>query len=52
MEKGLKRLEQFVITDQPPKHNHLLSPVVDKLPSHEDKVLPLKREKGKIQVAG
>ena len=46
------QLEQFVISDQPPKHNHLLSPVVDELPSHENKVMPLKREKEKIQVAG
>jgi hypothetical protein len=30
----------------------LLSPVVDELPSHENKVMPLKREKEKIQVAG
>ena len=52
IEKGLKKLEQFVISDQPPKHNHLLSPVVDELPSHENKVMPLKLEKEKIQVAG
>lgn len=52
IEKGLKKLEQFVISDQPPKHNHSLSPVVDELPSHANKVMPLKREKEKIQVAG
>ena len=52
IEKGLKRLEKFVISNKPPKQNHSLSPVVDESPSHENKVLPLNREKGKIQVAG
>lgn len=52
IEKGLEKLSKFVISNEPPKTNHSLSPVVEKLPSHEDKVLPLKREKGKIQVAG
>ena len=52
IENGLKKLEKFVISDKPPKHNHSLSPVVDESPSHENKVLPLNREKGKIQVAG
>ena len=42
---GLKILEKILITDQPPKKVHSLSPVVERVP------LPSKEAGGKVNVA-
>ena len=44
--KGLKILEKFLITDQPPKKVHSLSPVVERVP-----LPPSKEDGGKVNVA-
>ena len=43
--KGLKILEKILISDQPPKKDHSLSPVVERVP------LPSKEAGGKVNVA-
>ena len=52
IEKGLKRLEKFVISNKPPKQNHSLSPVVDETPRPAKQVKPVKQDGDKILVAG
>ena len=47
--EGLKILEKILITTEPPKQNHLLSPVVDEFPSQSSGEKSLKKGRGKLR---